>query len=132
MSSLKPFVPVNDVENTLARIKEQLATATAAETRALMAEIQACERSLASVAVQPRYRVFAKTPDGWGGHNYLAKGPLRKVLAAACKSADDHEGYVVRVSDGSIVHQSLAYLTQVTPRYSKASRQEFVAAQLFR
>ena len=132
MSSLKPFVPVNDVENTLARVKVQLATADAAETRALMAELQACERSLASVAVQPRYRVFAKTPDGWGGHNYLAFGPLRKSLASACKSADDREGYVVNVADGSLCHQSLAYLTQTAPLHSKASRKEFVEAQLFR
>lgn len=132
MSSLKPFVPVNDVENTLARVKVQLATADAAETRALMAELQACERSLASVAVQPRYRVFAKTPDGWGGHSYVTFGQLRKSLISACKAADDREGYVVRVSDGAVVHQSMPYLTQTTPRHCKSSRQEFVTAQLFR
>ena len=135
MSSLKPFVPGNDVASTLARIKEQLATATAAEARAMMAEIQACERSLELAQVKPRYRVFAKTPDGWGGHNYLAFGPLRKSLASACKSADDREGYVVNVADGSLCHQSLAYLaylTQTAPLHSKASRQEFVEAQLFR
>lgn len=132
MSSLKPFVAVNDVEQTLARIKAQLATATAAETRTLLAELQECERALQLAQVVPRYRVFAKVSDGWGGHSYVAKGPLRKSLTSACKSADDHEGYVVNVADGSLCHQSLAYLTQGRPVYPRSSRQEFVAAQLFR
>lgn len=129
---LSPFVPVNDVENTLAKIRQQLASATAAETRALLAELQACERSLELAQVKPRYRVMAKTPDGWGGHNYVSKGPMRKSLISACKFADLQEGYVVRVSDGVVVHQSLPYLTQSTPRHTKSSRQEFVFAQLFR
>lgn len=132
MSQLSPFIPANDVENTLDSIKAQLKTATAAQLPGLMREIKACEQTLAYTRVVPKYRVMARVSDGYGGHSYATVGPLRKSLKAAVDRADQLGGYVVSWSDGTVLHYSAAYLALSRRTSAPSTRQERQFAQVFR
>ena len=132
MSQLSPFIPANDVEQTLADVKVQLKTATAAQIPDLLRELKACEQTLAYAQVPAKYRVMARVSDGYGGHSYAAIGPLRKNLKAAVDRAEELGGYVVSWSDGAVLHYSEAYLSASRRTFTPSSRKDRQFAQVFR
>lgn len=132
MSHLSPFIPVNDVADTLANIQVQLKTATGAQIPDLLRELKACEQTLAYAQVRAKYRVMARVSGGYGGHSYAAVGPLRKNLKAAVDRAEELGGYVVSWSDGSVLHYSEAYLSASRRTFTPSSRKDRQFAQVFR